>query len=504
MYSKTIFFKNHEVILSFSEPFFLKKDNSLVFGYPINFQNSSFSINNFELGNTIKGYWLKVDFYDTELKITNDILGGYRVYYFRENKKTVISDDYEIVLKHFNNKTQKNKIEYSYWLKHGFTTGQSTFIKGLNKISPASTITINDKSINESSYFKDIARTPNIKLHQKAIHDDLLNTFQLIKNESKKNILLFSGGKDSCLLLQYLLNLKIPFTPVFFKLKPTHKYGVEDLIRVRAVSKLLNLKLVEIEIDLKKIPQDLKEDIAKKQLFDKHFSLLHFIGNKEIKNRFGDQCIIINGQSSDSILSFGPSEESLMSFFRRYIMYRPKSILSRIGLILLIIKTRKCFKLPKNINENLMALFDEYKYTRVLDCSMPSKYGNYILNYIERKTNHLNSYFSKEMYVKILSFSQGSDNQIVVNSSKSAGLKTIMPFATPKIIYSTIKYKDEKKEIKTPKYVIERILEDEFSFFYNKLQLDNINVDNISIDSSNNSLKEIQNLFITKSKQFFI
>ncbi len=503
MYTRTITLKFRKVILKFSESPFLEKNKSVVFGNPTNFQESDFQLDTFEFGNTVNGYWLKIDFYNDELKFTNDILGGYRVYYFKKKNEIYISDDYTFILNFYVDKLIKNEIEYQYWIKHGFTTGNSTFIQNLKKISPASILTITSDEIKEESYFKDFKRNSNIILHKEKVHKDLLNTFNYIKSTKQKVILLFSGGKDSCLLLQYLLKLDIQFTPVFFKLNPISKFGVEDLKRVRAVSKMLDLDLDEIEVNLFEITQKIKTQIVKKQLFDKHFSLLHYIGNKQLVSKYGNDCLIINGQSSDSILSFGPSEKSLMSFFRRHIMYNQNSIYSKVGLILLILKTKKRFKLPLNEKEKLFALFDEFKYTRVIDKSLGDKYYNYIVNYINNKTEHLTSYHSREMYTKILSFSQGSDNQVVVNSSKYYGLNTVMPFATPKIIYATVTNKDEKEEITNPKYVIEKILIEEFSFFYKDLKLESIEIDNLEVDSNGNASKNISELYINFSQDIF-
>ena len=504
MYSKTILLKTRKVTFRLSKPPYLEKNNSAIFGNPINFNEASFLMGNAELGNKIKGYWLKIDFNKDELKITNDILGGYRVYYFTKENHTYISDDYQFILKNFDNKPIKNKTEYDYWQKHSFTTGQATFIQDLFKISPASILVINNHNFKETTYFKDLMRAADKDKHQKLIHEDLLETFKSIKLSSKKIILLFSGGKDSCLLLQYLLHYNISFIPVFLKLNPISTFGASDIGRVRAISKKLDLKLDEVEINISKITKEEKQEIINRQLFDRHYSLLHYLGCKEIEKKYGSSCLIINGQSSDSILSFGPSEESLMSYFRRQIMYKPKTLISKLGLILLILKTKRVFKLPVNDTERLIALFDEYKYTRVIDEKKGKNYFNYIKTYVIKKTQHLVSFQSKEMYVKILSFSQGSDNQIVINSSKKYNLTTIMPFATPKIIYSTIRYKNESLEIKKPKYVIESILVDEFSFYYKKLKLSNIDTSDLTIDINGVSSKEVNNLFLTKASKIFI
>lgn len=503
MYSKIILLKNYTVNLKLSERPFKEFENSLIFGCPINLEEIGLSTSNEELGNKLKGYWLKVDIKDDKIVLTNDILGGYRVYYFVQNNNIYISDNYSIILKGIENtKLKKNEVEYDYWLKHRYTTGKATFIEGLKKLNPASILEVSENSFTERSYFNDTKRSSNAVKHKNTIHEDLLNTFSIIKKSEQKVILLFSGGKDSCLLLQYLLHFNIPFTPVFLKLNPISNFGLEDLKRVRAVAKELGLQLDEVEINLSDLTIEEKQTIIEKQLFDRHFSVLHYKGSEIIKEKHGNNCLVINGQSSDSILSFGPSENSLMSYFRRKIMYKPKTIISKIGLLLLMLKTKKRFKLPVNKQDSLVALFDEYKYTRVIDCQVEKSYIKYLNEYITNQTKHLASLYSKEMYVKILSFSQGSDNQVVVNSSKINKILTIMPFATPNIIYNTIKYKDENLEIKKPKYIIDTILEEEFSFHYNKLKFSEIDVSDVIINKNPTNI-EIESLFYKKAHSFF-
>ncbi|SDS43318.1 hypothetical protein [Winogradskyella sediminis] len=440
----------------------ISNDGQYFFGMPYG------NVRNENILNDLNGWWVHINSSNEKLEITNDILGGFRLYYVVEGTNIYISDNYNLILPYLKS-IEKHTIEYQFWLKHGFTTGCSTFINGLNKLSPASQLVVTEKGIVEESYFKGAERGSNTLAHTNAVYEDLCSTFETLVKSTDKKILLFSGGKDSCLLLQFMIKFKIDFTPVFYKLNPMSKLGNKDLIRVRRISQELNLELEEIEIDLEKDTDSILNEITKAQVFDKHFSLLHYIGNRNILRKYGKDTIIINGQSSDSILSFGPSENSVMSKFRRFIMYKPSHLMSRIGVLLMELKTKKKYRLPKNQKESLLALFDDTKYTRVIDKNKSEAYYKYLDTYIEKQTKHLKNYASKEMYVKILSFCQGSDNQIVVNSSKRFGLKTIMPFATPRIVYSTIKYKDENREIREPKYVINDILIDKFNFDYGEV-----------------------------------
>jgi hypothetical protein len=50
---------------------------------------------------------------------------------------------------------------------------------------------------------------------------------------------------------------------------------------------------------------------------------------------------------------------------------------------------------------------------------------------------------------------QGSDNQVVIQSARSAGIdKVIMPYISPGFIYSTVRHKDRRRDLYSPKYVV--------------------------------------------------
>jgi asparagine synthetase B (glutamine-hydrolysing) len=472
-----------------------EKGDILFFGFPFDFQEEYFEFSNEALGNSLKGYWLKLDVVKGALHITTDILGGYRVYYAKTSKGHIlISDDFEYVQSQVGDCTKEDH-EIQYWKKHRFTTGKGTFYKEILKISPSSTLTIDKDSIEETLYFKDVIRNPNLELHFKKIDEDLSKTMASLKEYKETVVLLFSGGKDSCLLLQYLIHNKIPYQAIFLKTNPISNASLGDLKRARSYAKDLGVVLDEIEINLDAISEEEKVKIISNQPLDKHYNLLHYIGLRNIKKKYGDNIVILNGQSSDSILSFGPSEKSLMSFFRRNMMYFPTSLLSKMGNLLLILKTRSLFKLPKNNEEKLISLFDEYKYTRVLETSKSKAYIDYLKSYIEDKTKNLESFHSKEMYVKIASFCQGSDNQVVVKSALDNNLKVVMPFATPNIIYTTIAYKNEREEINTPKYVLDYILKDKFGIDYKEQykKMTHLPVEKLKIDEQ--SIAEMSLLY---------
>ena len=463
MFEKKVSLGHTEIIISIFDSAFIEKEDERFFGFPIgDLESNDYS--------DIKGSWLKLIIKENKVEVVTDIIATYRMYYIEINEKVYISDDYKFLLDklpHY----EINSIEYNYWGKHDHTTGGDTLFKGLKKFRPATINTFKDSSYQVDLYFKNLEEQQNNQLHTKKVFEDLDETFNTLKKTNKKIVLMFSGGKDSCLLAQFLKKYDIDFTPIFLKIEPTYNQAFLDLQKVKQVSKAIDIdtKIIKVKIDAFEAQESNK--IHELQLMDKHFTPVHFKGVEEIINNFGKDVLILNGSTSDSIFTYGPSESSRISFLRRNIMFNPKAIISKIAVALLNIKTKKRFRIGKTIDEQLLALMDEYKYCRVLDSDESEEYYSYLLEKLSFSREKLSEYNSLEMYAKNLTFLQGSTQQIVHNSCKYHGVKYIMPFASPQIIYATMANRDRKLEINKPKYCVERILKDKFNFDYNQVKL---------------------------------
>ena len=446
----------HLEINIFDIPYYNEKD-CFFFGFPYNL-NEILSIELPEIGNSLKGYWSRFIIREDSIEITQDIVGGYRLYYASVDNQTIISNNYQYIIDNLNLEVKIDDLEFEYWKKHRYTTGSRTFIEKLHKIPPASIWTFNDKGIQISSYFKELNRVSNASKHTEKIDIDLSSTFKNILQLKIKVILFFSGGKDSTLLLKYLIDYNIDFDLVYFQMLPESVFGTVEKNRAINTATSFNREVKIINIDVENVDNDLINEIVKLQLFDRHFSMLHYLGLKKLKELYDKQVILVNGQSSDSILSFGPSEETVKSLLRRLMLYYPQNIIAKIG-VLLANKTLKIhLRTPKTQLENFLALYDESKYIRAIDLNKKSNYYDFLTKKIKPIIlNHI-SIETIDMLIKINTFLQGSDNQVVINSAKHNGFnKLIMPFATPEIIYSTILYKDNWKEIWQPKYVIKKL-----------------------------------------------
>lgn len=463
MFSKTIKLKHQIIEVNIFDTPFINENNYIFFGHPLGDLNS-------EDYNNIKGSWLKIIIKKDALVIVTDIIGTYRLYYLKTENHLHISDDYGFLLNKIAN-VEIDKIEYDYWRKHDYTTGGKTLFKGLYKFKPATENTIKEGVFKESLYFKNLPLYPNSQIHTKHIFEDLDNTFSLIKKLNKKVILMFSGGKDSCLLALFLKRHNIEFTPVFLKLEPTFNQAFLDFQKVKQISKIINIETDIINVKVDSFSKEDSDKIHQVQLLDKHFTPVHFKGVQEIKKTYGQDILIVNGSTSDSILTFGPSEKNKVDFLRRHMMFNPSSMMAKIGVKLLNFKTKRKFRLGKTNDEVLLALMDEYKYCRVLDTEKDESYYNYLLQELSFSRTSLTTFSSLEMYAKNFTFLQGTTQQVIHNSCKYHNIRYVMPFGTPEIIYSTLQYRDIKLEIKNPKYSVENILKEKFNLNYNAVKL---------------------------------
>ena len=222
----------------------------------------------------------------------------------------------------------------------------------------------------------------------------------------------------------------------------------------REKAKKLGKELLVIDITDKQ-EENIEEAIRRKMFFDRHYSKIHFYGVAELVKKWGTDIVMINGQNSDSILSFGPSETKLTSYLKRYLLYGNsyfvKSLLAKI--ISVTFKINLVY--PPHTVEKLISFYDNFKYCLLYD-GRDKEYIGYlkekILSFQEKfNFSDLNNFY---MYLKLFSFVQGSDNQIVIQSAKHWGVQLVMPFTNSDLVQATLKYKDDRKELHKPKYVL--------------------------------------------------
>ncbi|MFV8226339.1 hypothetical protein [Christiangramia aquimixticola] len=459
---------NHNIDLKISHTKFDKlDDNTIILGYYLNPKEDVIDFisadDHSNLHKKIKGSWAILLIQKQKLVVITDILGGSRLYYSQHKGNTIITDDYKVILENdiFKKNCILNKEDLAYWENHKYTVGNRTFFNNLNKFPPCSISTFYENNVKIDLVFKDLNIGKNKHLLSKAIDHSLEQTFKMIKKLSvKKNILMFSGGLDSLLLAHYLKKNEIDFTGVFLYSSKISDEKEKELIVATA-------KNVDIKLEILNCELHWNPNILDYQLFDRHTASLLFSGIETIKEKFGSDICIINGQSSDSIFSYGPSEYSVQSFFRRYVLYK-RGLFASISKFILEFFFKKKFSFPENKREDILSFLTEKKYCYLVD-ENSSQSLNKDIEFISQRLDYRNSY---RMYAKIYSFLQGSDNQVVHNACKHSNIRYLcLPFADSDIIYNTVQYKDDHREIFYPKYVIKDILKSSFNVKFSNLNV---------------------------------
>ncbi|MFY0593243.1 asparagine synthase-related protein [Roseivirga sp.] len=447
----------YKVFVNLQVASYAEYNDILYFGFPLYFDLSKITLDNFEEEVLkIKGYFCAIYMSDGKFYIYNDIAAGFRLYYIEDKGAVHINDDYLALTSEFP-KCKINLSEYKFWIRHGYTTGDGTFAEGVFKIKPASYLLIGDKVINKP-YFPFLENIPDVKNHVQEVKNDLNDTFDLLEKRDHKVILFFSGGLDSMLLFQYLRKHEIPFVLVFLRLTPRYTQNEQDFERAKRAAKAIKTDLQVVEVDLKEELDNITE-ICSNMPLDRHFSILHFGGLRKLKNMFGNDWVIINGQSSDNVFSFGPSESTFGGMAKRALMYSQNQYLKRVLCALFNFKWKTPLRLPKGDQEFLLAFYNQLKYLILSDDSLDPGLMDYLSKKIECVSKEYSGN-SLRTYLKLMGYLQGSDNQVVIQSATTNGFKSVlMPYATPRIILGTVKHKDDKKELIYPKYPISELLE---------------------------------------------
>ena len=172
--------------------------------------------------------------------------------------------------------------------------------------------------------------------------------------------MLFSGGLDSYFLYKSLRENKIKFKCAYFYTSPSSYETAKNLSKVKQICEYDNILLDLIKIDMKYLSST-KKFIQENMMFNYHFSIVFYKGIETLK-KYGKDILIISGQSCDSILSFGPSQNTIPNFLARYLINFPFSFISKLIPFVLNLKFNKKLKNPKNINEFYFSFIKSFYY----------------------------------------------------------------------------------------------------------------------------------------------
>lgn len=442
------------------QPYY-QDENTIVMGFPYNMDVRTFSQKDVEY---VKGYYTFFKITPDNLTVINDIAANYRTYYMEKADSIYFSDDF-LTLFNLLDKEERipNKFEIEYWDKHRYTTGGDTFVECIKKVKPAHIMTITKDGISEKLYFKNLKNIPNRKKHFEEVLADMRDSVSIIKKMPHKKVLLFSGGADSTLIVKMLQEQDVDFIPVFARVEPTNSMNYNDILKVKYSAKKLGINVKEVVVHR---DFNLSQNIINTFFTDRFVVPMFYRTVELIKKEYGDDTIILTGELADSIFGLGPTDTGIFPFIQRHILFKPFNIINYflLKLVKLVRSKYKIYRLPQNIDEYKYAFFDEKAYLAVIDKTKSAGYYKKIKSIIDSFISVLNNPATYMMYIKIYSFFQGSDQYGQIQISEYLGLKSILFFCTPKIIYSTVKNTDYNYEILHPKSVVYKILKDVFNY----------------------------------------
>lgn len=462
MYNKEIMLNGKKFVFMFTHKPYYTDEKTIVMGFPYNMDVKDFDETKID---NIKGYYTFIKILSDSITIISDITANYRTYYMEKDEIIYFSNDFMLLFNMLSKEEREpNNFEIEYWDKHRYTTGGETICTKIHKIKPAHIYKFYANHIEEKLYFKDFENKPNRTKHFEEVLSDLRNTVSLIKKMPQKKFLLFSGGADSTLCVKLLQEQGVEFTPVFAKHVPINSMNFDDSLKVKYSAKLLGIEPVQIETDT---TQKIDENIINIMFTDRNITQLYFTIAKTLKEQYGEDIILLNGQAADSILGFGPTDKIATDFICRGLMYKYKSLIAAICYIITKVvrfNKYKLFTKPKNLKEYLISFFDSNGYVTLLDTQKSDSYINNINNIIKNISKYINNTISISMYLKIYGFLQGSDNYVNVQNCEYYGIKSLFLYATQNIIYSTVRNTDYEYEIWHPKSVVYKILKDVFNY----------------------------------------
>ncbi len=352
----------------------------------------------------------------------------------------------------------KNENECRYFDKHGYTSGDATRWTEIHKLPPCGVMRIDREGIRVETEWplEGVPNTPDRIAFRRAIDSAVEALLLPLKEDMRPKVLCYSGGVDSDYLARMLCRLGIDFFPVFFRdgRIRTHDREIRNARRkaARLGKELQVFDLTDCH------SEETERAIVRMGLFDRHYAHCHFYGAEEVVRRWGPDAIMINGQNADSILSFGPSEPKFTSWLKRYLLYGKSLTVKRMIALAIGTAFGMRLKVPVAERDRLRCFYDNFKYCVLDDAGEAASYKEYLNGKIDqlRSRQSFVSENNLRAWLKVFSFIQGSDTQVVVQSTGRCGLELLLPFTQLCIVEATLRYKEEHRELYKPKYVLKQ------------------------------------------------
>lgn len=351
-----------------------------------------------------------------------DCCSGYKVLYTEVGGEIFITNSVKLLRTLRKLELDTSSPNFDYYRTHNFSCWKYTLFKDVYTV-PAAMKT----DLERFDSYVDF----RVKNDNKEISDILKRTLDFLDG---KIIVMFSGGIDSLLIAKSLISRGADVDLVFFRSMPSYQANLEDCGRAHESAKEMGLDLRIIDVRLDQYL--LEGDFFDEMLLNWHFSLLHLGAFRAINEYYGPEVTVVNGQSADSILSLGPSNRNIQDFLRR-LSFRPVLrfiLMPFLPIINCLFGTRFCFTF--GLNKYFCGVLDERRYF-AFSSETKRAYSQFLQGVISEIQDSIGDADLEGTVkaIKLHSFLQGSDNQVVVKSAAHFGIKkVVMPFASSELI----------------------------------------------------------------------
>ncbi len=343
-----------------------------------------------------------------------------------------------------------------YFKNKGYSPCHGSIFKNSTKVAPGEFYFKNKRLNNYAGQSDSFFKTQRSKRFD--LVDDMEASIIRYVNEQKGDVIVaFSGGLDSLWIISVLIKHGIDFKSYFIKRIPSDYDNREDLKLSLEVSRIFDFNLSIFDCDLNSCLNDenLMCNLAKRLSEDKGLSADIFLFSEYLAQKYGRDTVVITGQTSDSLFSWGLTSISISSLIQRFMLS---------GWFLEFISVRKFFSwlkigfsgerfVPVDINSirGLLYMPDVYvlrgsNSEQVLAKRTLDSFLKHI-DFIDTQTKEIRT-LSKVNYLT------GPSNIPWFRAASYADIKCFMPFLNPNLLhYLTSKYYSFL-DILIPRYIL--------------------------------------------------
>ncbi|MFH1686482.1 MAG: asparagine synthase-related protein [bacterium] len=406
--------------------------------------------------------------------LANDIFGNYRLYLVAKGNQSVWCDTWAAAQQECPGRHIRNPFEERYFRRHNFTSGGRTMMAEVDKLKPATLVTVVDGLMTETIYLDTkLERITDDAAYIGRNLDLITSSLSEVIKHDQPTFLMFSGGIDSTYLACVLRELELPFTPLFVKFNPTDRDNAVDGCKASTVARELGLTLQTVEVDAESHSK-LAGRAALRHPFDRAYAIPYEHAFEWLLEKYG-RCNLINGQASDSIYCWGASGTTLGSLIQRYLISDtyfdgPRWLRAMISRLVAAVYRRRWkmtfpFRVPYDGDEVWVGLLDPQGYLPIVHTAEKDReYHLYLFDIVREIANEIGrNRDAMRMYLKLM-YLQGPSNIAPIEAARAYGHNMVLPFVDARLVRLRRQYQSERRNLLRPRYVLTRALQDRYGF----------------------------------------